>query len=272
METQFVLNINSDLDKEYFSYCNEGFYIKTILDRLKVKHQYCVDLGASDGLSMSNTFPLFRQGWQGLAVECDSEKFAKLAIFYGLVTQVTQVNLCKAQITPNNVNAILRANEVPREFGLLSLDIDSYDHFVLEKVLQNYKPTIICTEINATIPPPIRFAVKWQPDLDYRNLKSDFFGQSLSQLYVLGDRYGYELAHLEYNNAFLIPKELNPFAALTPGEAYKTGYSETPDRLDRFPWSRDSPFDRLHQIPTAEAIAFLQEQFAEYEGRYLLSW
>ncbi|HCF29514.1 MAG TPA: hypothetical protein DEV81_20445 [Cyanobacteria bacterium UBA11049] len=89
-------------------------------------------------------------GWSGLAIEYNSEDFAELAEEY---KDFSGVNLSRCMVTPDTVVPLLTSNRVPREFGVLSLDIDSYDRDVLAQILNSYRPSLICVEINEKIPP-----------------------------------------------------------------------------------------------------------------------
>ncbi len=102
------------------------------------------------------------------------------------------------------------------------IDIDGYDYFVLDELLSSFRPAIICAEINEVIPPPIKFTVKLHPSYVWG--ENHFLGQSICQLSLLCKKYDYILVELHYNNAFLVPKELNPFTPLTPEDAYIKGY------------------------------------------------
>jgi hypothetical protein len=247
------------------SYSNfgEDALIEGLLARISLRHRYAVDIGAGDGETMSNSYRLFRSGWDGLAAEWDGPKFAKLAFRYA---PFPGARLARARVTPDNVLGLLAAAEAPREFGFLNLDIDSFDHFVLARLLEAYRPSLICAEINEKIPPPLKFAVKW--DRDHRWAQDHFFGQSLSMLEDLGKRHGYALAGLEYNNAFLIPRELNPVPLLSAAEAYRAGYAARPDRLQRLPWNAD--MEPLLSMEPDQARAFVRRKFAAYEGKYVL--
>jgi hypothetical protein len=246
-----------------FSNFNEDSIIQELLAKIQLRHRFAVDIGAGDGETMSNSYTLFRNGWNGIAAEWDGARFAKLAYRY---SGFPGARLVRTRITPDNILELLSAGEAPREFGFLNLDIDSYDHFVLEKLLTAYRPSLICAEINEKIPPPLRFTVKWNPDHAWT--QDHFFGQSLSMLEALGKRQGYALVGLEYNNAFLIPRELNPVPIMSAAEAYRQGYADRPDRLQRLPWNKD--MEPLLTLPQAEALAFVNEKFKAYEGRYIL--
>jgi hypothetical protein len=174
--------------------------------------------------------------------------------------------LLRARVTPDNVLNLLAACDTPKDFGFLSLDIDSYDYFVLEKILSAYRPSLICTEINEKIPPPVRFSVKWHEDYSWN--KDHFFGQSLAMAEGLAKQNQYDLVQLEYNNAFFIPHEINPMGAITAADAWRKGYVDRPDRLQRFPWNKD--VEPLITMPTQEVLTSLRERFKGYNDKFIL--
>ncbi len=248
-----------------YSHLNEQTIISQYLKALERDQQgTCVDIGALDGITMSNTFSLFKSGWKGLAIECESHKFLELAYHY---RDLGLVALSKCKVTPDNVCQLLKAHGIPVDFDFLSLDIDSYDYFVLEQILQNYRPALICTEINEKIPPPLKFTVKWDPDFVWT--EDHFYGQSISQLFLLSTRFKYSLVKLHYNNAFLIPSEISPFDGLSPQEAYRQGYQDKLDRLVKLPWNLN--MEHLQVRSAEDAYRFLQEYFAKYQGQFDLS-
>jgi hypothetical protein len=221
-----------------------------------------VDIAACDGITNSNTLSFFEEGWRGLAVEADPASFSQLARTY---RRFPRVVLLRAWVTPGNVVALLASADIPEEFTFLNLDLDSYDHYVLDPLLDRYRPRIVCAEINEKIPPPIRFTVRFRDDHVWN--ADHFYGQSISKLHELGVRHGYSLVDLHYNNAFLVPDELG-VPSLDPEDAYRVGYLERPDRLDVFPWNAD--MEELHGLSTDEQLAFVRLKFADYEGRYEL--
>lgn len=122
------------------------------------------------------------------------------------------------------------------------MDIDSYDYAVLEKILNYYRPSLICVEINEKILPPILSVVKWEPENchpDHVWNQDYFYGQSISQLDVLCTEHEYGIVNLEYNNAFLVPKKISKMPILNPEEAFKTGYLERADRKEKFSWNAE---------------------------------
>lgn len=248
------------------SFLGEDAIIHTYLEKLDIPSKFCVDIGASDGVSMSNTYLLFQKGYDGLAVEYNSEKFSKLASAY---ESFQQVNLAKCKVTPRNVVDLLNGNLVPKQFAFLNIDIDSYDYFVLDEILGTFRPSLVCAEINEKIPPPIKFTVLYDPNHIWQG--DHFYGCSISQLHLLCIKHNYALTYLHYNNAFLIPVEMstNDIASLSPEEAYREGYSDRPDRKEKFPWNVD--VEELLFLSPQEALDFVDKLFLNYKGKYTCS-
>ena len=249
--------------KSASSFLDEENIIKKYLDYLQLKNNYCVDIAASDGISSSNTYSLFKSGWDGIAVELDSTKFAMLAIIY---RRFPNVNLIKTKIIPDNISSILKSCMCPKDFSLLNLDIDGYDFFVLDKLLNDFRPSLICVEINENIPPPIQFTVKY--DINHMWSGDHFHGQSLSKCYELCKKYNYEILELHYNNLFIIPQELNKSEPLSPERAYDIGYRNRVDRKVKFPWNSD--MEDLLTMTREDAIRFLYKKFDKYNGKFIV--
>jgi hypothetical protein len=136
---------------------------------------------------------------------------------------------------------------------------------VLDRLLEAFRPDVICAEINEAIPPPVRFTVCYRPGHAWA--KDHFYGQSLAMLDELRRRHGYALVQVEYNNAFLLPAERSPAGSRPAAEVYREGYLARADRLTRLPWNREMEF--LQALPPDQVVAALHRRFAAYAGRYV---
>lgn len=225
--------------------------------------RFFVDIGAADGEVSSNTAFLARAGWGGIALEMDPDEFARLA---RVMVAHEDVTVARVRVTPANVVDLLRALGAPRDPGFVSIDIDGYDHDVLDALLEHVRPALVCTEINEKVPPPVRFHVRYDDDYGWR--RDHFYGHSLSSVVDLGARHGYVLVAVEYNNAFLAPAAPG-VVALEVDAAYRHGYLDRPDRLERLPWNRD--VEHLHSLPPDEVVAELTRLFADRTGEFTIS-
>lgn len=239
--------------------------LNQIFADLGVEKGVLVDIGAHDGLNYSHSRALLEKGWGGLLAECEPFRFACLADIYRLFASVS---LARSKVTPFNVLPLLEAAEIPMQFDFLSLDIDSYDYFVLEKILTKYHPTVICAEVNEAIPPPIRFAVKYSPDFEL-DLAQRFYGMSIAALADLAQRHGYGLLYMHYMDVFLIDLNFIEGSQDALTDFYRRYFLDLPrpDYYHFYPFDTETVF----QSPPEEALRLIQTGFQAFEGQYLLS-
>jgi hypothetical protein len=241
----------------------EQILAKYILGLLPADHdRTAIDIGAGDGMRWSNTYALFLNGWRGVGIEFDSRKFVKLARAY---KHFPDVYACRNRATPDNIVALLNSYEIEKKFSVLSLDIDGNDYWVLRAILSQFRPQLIVTEINEKIPPPLRFVVKYNSDFQLRH---HFFGYSISMLADLCEEFGYVILELEYNNAFLAPKEFAGLLGLEAPLAYSRGYLDRPDRKEKFSLNFD--METIYSLSDAEALEFLRKFYSKFPGEFYL--
>jgi hypothetical protein len=236
-----------------------------LTEKLDIKSGYYVDIGASDGWSSSATFPFAKNSnFSGLSIELDDKKFKKMQFIY---SKFENTHTSKSKVTPENVVEILNKFDVPQNFDILNLDIDSYDLFVIKKLLESYRPKIISMEINEKIPPPVYFTVTYDENHFWK--EDHFFGCSLQAAYEEVSKFDYKLYTLIYNNAIFIPKEMNlEFQNLTVEKFYKDGYVNKSDRKEKFSYNAD--IDVLLDMKQEDVVIFLNNFFKDYHGMFIL--
>lgn len=227
--------------------------ISDILNNLSTK--YFIDIGASNSTDYSQTEMLLENGWSGIMCECNPEKYVPLKDRL----RDKKVNIISEKITVENVLSILKQNNVPNNF-YLSLDIDGYDYFVLEKILSEYEPSLIISEINEKIPAGIKFSVLY--DENYWWDGSHFYGYSISMLEDLLQKYSYKIQELDYNNVVLIKGKQEQSIE----EIYKKGYYNKPDRRYHFYYNAD--FEEIFNLDKTEQISFINKKFLKYKNKY----
>jgi hypothetical protein len=163
---------------------------------------FAVNLGAGDGVSYNDpVLPLYRAGWAGLAVE--GERNA--ALMANLPSPSVR-KLIGTSITPDNVVELLADNGCPEMPDFLKLDIDGYDGPVLLEILRaGFRPKVIQLEVQPEMPPPIEFAVLYDPVyrcVDSTGKVGGFYGASLAYVCNLGRRFGYFPAQVDFVTGF----------------------------------------------------------------------
>jgi Uma2 family endonuclease len=151
-----------------------------IFRRIGVVHRACCEVGASDGVWLSNTRCFVLEGWHAVLIEADSDRVPALVESCRLFPRTTCV---PERITPtgrSSISALCRAAGVA-ELDLLSIDIDGDDADVFAGL--EIRPRVICVETNTLVAPEER----------RRAYGPGHTGQSLGVMVEIGDALGYML-------------------------------------------------------------------------------
>jgi hypothetical protein len=244
--------------------------ILRVLNKIKVPNKIAVDIGAGDGSHMSCTLGLAKQGWHLVGFEAEPILFAGLAFLY---RHTNNVQLHRDFITPQNVLDCFRAFEIPKNFGFLNVDIDSYDIWVLDQLLTGgYRPAIISIEINSAIPSGVFFSVT---DQNYRHEDGEHYlllGSSLTAVESIVKKHGYILESLQYMNAFFVDKTVegaNELVDLTAYQAYHDGYLSKSDRYHGYKMHLEI-VQKLELMDKKSAVQFLKQYFSGTKYSYML--
>lgn len=248
-----------------FSHANEQSILAKYIEKLLPgdRPRTVVDIGAGNGVRWSNSYALLLAGWKALGVEADPQKFALLSKVYG---KFPAAHASNSLASPDNICTLLRNFDIEENFGVLCVDIDGNDYWVLDAILTKFRPGLVVTEINENIPPPLRFVVKFDPDFQLRH---HFYGYSIAALEDLCQQHNYGILELEYNNAFLAPRELEGAQFRDAASVYREGYLDRPERRQRFASNID--MEPLYSLSPGEGIQFLREFYASDEGNYYLA-
>lgn len=248
-----------------FSHANEQQILRKYIDQILPKDhsRTVVDIGAGNGVRWSNSYALILDNWKALGIEADAQKYQLLSRAY---RGFPRARACHSLAAPDNICQLLEDSDIEKELSVLCLDIDGNDYWVLDAILSRFRPGLVVTEINENIPPPLRFVVKFDPDFQ---LRYHFYGYSISALEDLCDRLGYGILHLEYNNAFLAPKELGSGHFSDAKTVYQNGYLNRPDRKTRFASNLD--MEELHSLSPEAGMQFARKFYARDAGKYHLA-
>jgi hypothetical protein len=195
----------------------EDGLLLAIFDRAGWGSRRFVEIGS--GSSGGNAAVLAHEcGWSGLMVDLVA---ANIADARKRFAGNRQLAFLAAEVTPDNINDLLAHHGYAGEVDLLSIDIDSYDYWVLD-ALTVTSPRVLVLEYNALFGPERRVTIPLGQPLDAT--PKGYNGASLAALTALAGRKGYRLVACENAgvNAFYLRADVaTEIPGVTLGEAFK---------------------------------------------------
>lgn len=182
---------NAPAIQQHSQYGEEGF-LKFILDNIKPENKFIVDLGAGNGLELSNSAYFIEHcGYSGLLIDGDNKGHESVK---------------QEWITKENILEVLSKYNCPKDFALLSFDLDGNDYDILSEMLTVYSPKLIICEINGTIPLYTSKKMSYNAQHVWNN--DDYYGFSFAAAYKLAEKTGYKLIHQNNSlNAYMVKKD-----------------------------------------------------------------
>ncbi len=182
--------------KKIWSQFGEEGIAEKILSLLPATDRWCVEFGAWDGKHLSNTcYFITEKNYSAVLLEGDVNRFQTLQQNYAHLPRAILMNRIVGFNPDDGLDRLLSGTPIPRQFDLLSIDIDGNDYHAWESI-NAYQPKVVIIEYNPTIPDPVEFVQSKDPRLMH--------GSSLLSLCRLGKRKGYELAAATFCNAIFV--------------------------------------------------------------------
>lgn len=194
-------------EHKVFSQNGEDGIIAEIFRRIGTTNCFFVEFGCGKHGTENNSLFLLYQGWSGRWFEGKEKNAVRLRERLAPFVQSGRLSIQAAIITAENINTVFGENKVPKEFDLLSIDIDSNDYWVW-KALDAFSPRVVVIEYNSMYPPDVEWIMKYNPERSWGG--NSHFGASLKSFELLGKKKGYSLVGCNFNgaNAFFVRDDL----------------------------------------------------------------
>lgn len=128
----------------YTSQFGEDGILRDIFGKIGVKHKYAVEVGINNGRFFSNTRRLVvKEGWFGLWIEKD-KRLAQQALESARECRIFVIDEGVEVEGENSLTQMFDDNGTPKDFDLLSLDIDSYEWYIWNSLLTYHPRVVIC--------------------------------------------------------------------------------------------------------------------------------
>ena len=147
---------------------------------------------------MSNTRALVDDGFSAVLIEGSERRFRDLELEARKNPKIVPVNAFVGFGPGDGLDAILARTPLPKDFDVLSIDIDGNDYHVWKAAVR-YRPRVAVVEYNPTIPTAVDFVQPADPTVHQ--------GTSLLALTKLAHDKGYELVCATSWNGIFVRSE-----------------------------------------------------------------
>ncbi len=201
-----------DVEFSVFSQFGEDGVISWVIDRIPNIKKVFLEIGTQDYWESNTRFLLKSRNWKGYLIDSSAHHIKKIKS--QRIYWKHKLKAIQAFINKENINNIIEKNISEKEIGLLSIDIDGNDYWILEKI-KNLSPAIIVCEFNSIFGDIYKLSIPYEEDFvrnekHYSNL---YFGASIQALIsMLKNKDYFFLGTCSTGiNAFFVKNELSPY-------------------------------------------------------------
>ena len=197
-----------EVEFRVFSQWGEDGIIQWLINNTVLDKKIFVEFGVEDYVESNTRFLLMNNNWAGLVIDGSEENVKKIRQWDDYWKY--DLRAVSRFITRDNINSIISENGIEGDIGILSVDIDGNDYWVLDSIAC-VRPRILVCEYNnifgadkkVTVPYDEKF---FRTDKHFSNL---YWGCSLGALCDWAERNGfyYMGSNSAGNNAFFVRKD-----------------------------------------------------------------
>jgi hypothetical protein len=216
-----------------FSQWGEDGIIQRLTKAIEIKHKTFIEFGVEDFFESNCRFLLMKDDWKGFVVDGSNSNIQRLKASYFYWRH--HLEAVAAFITKENIEETLAKSGFDADLGILSIDLDGNDFYILEAI-KNFNPRILICEYNPVFGSRRKISIPYQSDFSRNNAHHSnlYWGASLAAMTHLAKTKGYSLVgtNTASTNAFYVRNDLlnDKVRVLTVEEAYSpSNYRESRD-------------------------------------------
>jgi hypothetical protein len=201
-------NLN-DYEFKVFSQQGEDGIIQHLTKSIEIKNKTLIEFGVEDFFESNCRFLIMKDDWKGFVIDGSKSNIQRLKNSYFFWKH--HLDAVDKFITKENIEDILATSGFENDLGILSIDLDGNDYFILEAI-NNFNPRILICEYNPYFGSSRKITIPYQADFyrtkaHYSNL---YWGASLAAMTYLADKKGYSLVGTGTtgSNAFYVRNDL----------------------------------------------------------------
>jgi hypothetical protein len=223
-----------DYEFKVFSERGEDGILQKFVRSIEIKNKTFIEFGVEDFFESNCRFLMMKDNWSGFVIDGCARNIRRLksAYFYWRFA----LDAISAFITKDNINTLLAQSGFDDDIGVLSIDLDGNDFWILQAI-DRYRPRILIVEYNSVFGLDRKITVPYDPQFQRTQKHSSnlYWGASLAALASIAFERGYTLVGTNSggNNAFFVRNNVmtDALSALSVTEAF----TASKYRESRFP-------------------------------------
>ena len=205
----------NDYEYKIFSQWGEDGIIQKLINSIEIPNKTFIEFGIQDFVESNCRYLLKKSNWSGMVIDANlrdinslksSEEYWKNGL--------TAIH---SFIDRDNINNIFKNGGISGDIGLLSVDIDGVDWWVLDAI-DSVSPRILIVEYNSNFGSSRPITVPYDPLFNRltKHFSGIYYGASLSAFDYLAKNKGYVLVGTNSNgsNAFFVRGDVFPNSGL----------------------------------------------------------
>ena len=253
----------ADAEFQVFSQFGEDGIIQHLVNHVPIENDVFVEFGVEDYTESNTRFLLVNDNWRGLVLDgSDAHQRWLQSHPTGWRQEIEAVTAFSDR---DNITGLIRGAGVEGDIGILSIDLDGNDLWILEAI-DVVSPRILILEYNATFGPEAAVTVPYDPGFvrGQKHASNLYWGASLAALTRTARDKGFSLvgSNSAGNNAFFARDDVvRKLPVLEAADAWRPSrfresrgpageLTYVSDRTERLRLMRDMPVHDLDRAGT----------------------
>ena len=267
-----------DVEYSVFSQFGDDGIIDWIVQKIPSIEKKFIEIGVQDSWESNTRFLLKSENWSGVLIDSSKNDINKIKT--QRIYWQHDIKAYQLMVNKDNINNFLTKNLKPsfKNVGLLSIDIDGVDYWILEQ-LDVIKPTIVVCEYNSLFGNIHKISVLYDENFErtkkhYSNL---YFGASIKALISLMEKKGYNFLGTNSAgiNAYFLKSDLFPIldSKIEKKTIFQSKVRESLDKKGCLTFN-----DRIDRIRTIENLKVYdfdekkEKHLKDYTNLYTGDW
>ncbi|WP_395454142.1 hypothetical protein ACHMW5_08040 (plasmid) [Azospirillum melinis] len=274
LEGRSAIDSLCDVEFRVYSQTGEDGIIEWLVRNLPIRSERFVEFGVENYQEANTRFLLRNRNWKGLVIDGSPSNIESVQA--DTLHWMHDLTARAAFITRENINDLIGNAGFRGDIGLLSVDIDGNDYWVLDAI-EVVRADILVCEYNSVLGDRHPIAVPYDPTFQRHKAHYShvYYGTSIAALKLLAERKGYTLIGSDSagHNAFFVRDDLAGSLAVANRRALPALIRESRDPEGRLSFAGPRQrYDLIKDLPVVDVETGCTKPLKDFDNLYSEAW